>query len=101
MAAAPTVDRTARRAQDRLVEQRRFDPEAPFANEPDTDFTRAANRQWIADHLRDDRPAPLPPLVTTTAGIDELVARARDRCGALGGDVDRTSAARPSPGSPR
>ena len=25
-----------------------FDPDAPFANEPDTDFTQAANRAWIA-----------------------------------------------------
>ena len=72
-----TVTTEPRRQQDRRTEHRTFDADEPFANEPDTDFTRAANRAWITAHLRDDRPAELPPLVTTTAGIDELVARAR------------------------
>ena len=45
------VHRTPRRGQDRATEQRTFDPDAPFANEPDTDFTQAANRAWIAAHL--------------------------------------------------
>ena len=49
--AAPRT-RTAR------TERRPFDPDAPFANEPDTDFTPAANRAWIAaPPRRDDRPA--------------------------------------------
>ncbi len=52
VAAAPNVPRTVRRAQDRALEERRFDPDAPFANEPDTDFTRAANRAL------DRRPPP-------------------------------------------
>ncbi len=72
------VGRAPRRRQDRRTEQRTFDADAPFANEPDTDFTQAANREWIAAHLAADRPADRPPLVTTTAGIDELVTRARD-----------------------
>jgi RHH-type proline utilization regulon transcriptional repressor/proline dehydrogenase/delta 1-pyrroline-5-carboxylate dehydrogenase len=71
-----TVSTATRRTQDRRRDQRRFDPEAPFDNEPDTDFTRPANRAWIADHLADYRPAPLPELITTTAGIDDVVARA-------------------------
>jgi len=75
---APEVFTTPRRTQDRRTEQRRFDAEAPFTNEPDTDFTRPGNREWIAAHLQGDRPQELPPLVTTTVGIDELVARARD-----------------------
>jgi RHH-type proline utilization regulon transcriptional repressor/proline dehydrogenase/delta 1-pyrroline-5-carboxylate dehydrogenase len=72
------VDTTPRRTQDRRSEHRRFDPDAPFANEPDTDFTLSGNRAWIGDHLDRDRPAPLPPLVQTPAGIDEIVARARE-----------------------
>ncbi|MET0907839.1 MAG: bifunctional proline dehydrogenase/L-glutamate gamma-semialdehyde dehydrogenase, partial [Ilumatobacteraceae bacterium] len=75
--ARTTVSGAPRRCQDRSSEARRFDPEGPFANEPDTDFTQAANRRWIAAHLRDDRPAPLPELITTTAGIDAVVERAR------------------------
>jgi RHH-type proline utilization regulon transcriptional repressor/proline dehydrogenase/delta 1-pyrroline-5-carboxylate dehydrogenase len=71
------VSTTPRRDQDRDIERRSFDPDAPFANEPDTDFTQAANRNWIVRHLDIDRPAPRPPLVTTTAGIDAIVERAR------------------------
>ncbi len=72
-----TVSRASRRDQDRRVEVRRFEPDEPFANEPDTDFTRAANREWIAEHLAKDQPVELPPLVATPEGIDEIVARAR------------------------
>lgn len=75
--AAASVSVVSRRVQDRTTEVRRFDPSAPFTNEPDTDFTRAPNRAWAASHLADDHPAPLPSLVDTTAGIDEMVARAR------------------------
>ena len=71
------VSTAPRRIQDRTREQRAFDPDEPFANEPDTDFTVAANREWVACHLTEDRPPPRPPLVTTTDGIDDRVARAR------------------------
>jgi RHH-type proline utilization regulon transcriptional repressor/proline dehydrogenase/delta 1-pyrroline-5-carboxylate dehydrogenase len=71
-----TVSTAPRRAQDRRVEQRAFDPEAPFANEPDTDFTTCGNREWVAHHLEADRPDALPVLVTTTDAIDAIVARA-------------------------
>ncbi|HWS44494.1 MAG TPA: bifunctional proline dehydrogenase/L-glutamate gamma-semialdehyde dehydrogenase [Acidimicrobiia bacterium] len=72
-----TVATAARRTQDRRTEQRVFDPDVPFANEPDTDFTAAANREWIAAHLARDRPEPLPTPATTTDAIDDAVARAR------------------------
>ncbi len=72
------MSRQPRRTQDRRTEQRRFDPDAPFANEPDTDFTQAANRAWIREALATEHPAELPPLVTTTDGIDDVVRRARD-----------------------
>jgi RHH-type proline utilization regulon transcriptional repressor/proline dehydrogenase/delta 1-pyrroline-5-carboxylate dehydrogenase len=72
-----SVETVPRRRQDRRAERRRFDPDAPFENEPDTDFTLAANRGWITDCLRDERPAEPPPLVTTAAGIDAIVGKAR------------------------
>jgi RHH-type proline utilization regulon transcriptional repressor/proline dehydrogenase/delta 1-pyrroline-5-carboxylate dehydrogenase len=73
-----TVSTMPRRRQDRRRERCAFDPDAPFANEPDTDFTMPGNREWIAQHLASDAPQPHPPLVTTTDGIDAIVARAGD-----------------------
>jgi len=71
-----TVTTTPRRRQDRTCEQPSVDPDRPFVNEPDTDFTLAVNRAWIARHLAAHRPSPRPPLVDTTEGVDEVVARA-------------------------
>jgi RHH-type proline utilization regulon transcriptional repressor/proline dehydrogenase/delta 1-pyrroline-5-carboxylate dehydrogenase len=45
------VSTSTRRTQDRSLPVRPTDPDAPFVNEPDTDFTRAANRRWVAAHL--------------------------------------------------
>ena len=64
---------TSRRTQDRSTERRRFDPEAPFANEPDTDFTQALNRAWISHHLTVNRPAEPTARIDTTDGIDTVV----------------------------
>ncbi|MFA5774032.1 MAG: bifunctional proline dehydrogenase/L-glutamate gamma-semialdehyde dehydrogenase [Ilumatobacteraceae bacterium] len=36
------------RSQNRLSENRRFNQDEPFANEPDTDFSLVVNRTWIA-----------------------------------------------------
>lgn len=36
-----------RRTQDRRTEHRAFHPDDPFDNEPDTDWSRACNREWI------------------------------------------------------
>ena len=82
-------------------EVRRFDPEEPFANEPDTDFTQAANREWIA-------PAPgegAPGRAAAARDDDGRHRRAR-RAGARrrrrGGERDaRASGAGRSPASPR
>jgi RHH-type proline utilization regulon transcriptional repressor/proline dehydrogenase/delta 1-pyrroline-5-carboxylate dehydrogenase len=74
--AQATVTTTPRRDQDRRTEDRTFDPEAPFANEPDTDFTVAANREWLASHFAETALPPLPELETNTDAIDALVARA-------------------------
>lgn len=78
VARSASVDRRPRRRQERTTERRRFDAEDDFANEPDTDFTVAANRRWIAARLTADRPAPLPPLLDSPAAIDAVVGRARE-----------------------
>ena len=49
------LDDRPRRDQDRSVPVPPGDPDAPFVNEPDTDFTGAANRTWVAEHLASDR----------------------------------------------
>ncbi len=72
------VSTMPRRLQNRRTERRAFDPDAPFANEPDTDFTLPVNREWIAHHLEADVPAALPPLLAHTDDIDAAVARAHD-----------------------
>ncbi len=72
------VSTLPRRDQDRRREQRRFDPDAPFANEPDTDFTMPGNREWITTHLATTAPATLPRLLTQTGEVDAVVARAND-----------------------
>ena len=62
----PAATRTARPS------SAAFDPDAPFANEPDTDFTQAANRAWIAAHLAARPPgAAARRSSTTPAGIDD------------------------------
>jgi RHH-type proline utilization regulon transcriptional repressor/proline dehydrogenase/delta 1-pyrroline-5-carboxylate dehydrogenase len=76
LAARATVSMSPRRTQDRRTDRVRIDPDALFANEPDTDFTQAGNREWIAHHLARDCPEALPALITTTDGIDAVVARA-------------------------
>ncbi len=63
-----------RRDQDRTTEQRRFDPDGPFENEPDTDFTSAANRRWVADAVARWRP-PAPTPLADVATVDRTVAR--------------------------
>jgi RHH-type proline utilization regulon transcriptional repressor/proline dehydrogenase/delta 1-pyrroline-5-carboxylate dehydrogenase len=71
-----TVSTAPRRIQDRRTEKLRFDPEAPFANVPDTDFSSAGNREWIASYLLNAAVGELPPLLTSTDEIDDVVGRA-------------------------
>lgn len=42
--------------------------DGPFVNEPDTDWTSAANREWINDCLRRRRDAPPPQVPLVIAG---------------------------------
>jgi RHH-type proline utilization regulon transcriptional repressor/proline dehydrogenase/delta 1-pyrroline-5-carboxylate dehydrogenase len=70
------VDTGSRRRQDRTTEVRRFDPDEPFANEPDTDFTSAANRAWVADHVARWRGSPARPRAGLAA-VDATVAGLR------------------------
>jgi RHH-type transcriptional regulator, proline utilization regulon repressor / proline dehydrogenase / delta 1-pyrroline-5-carboxylate dehydrogenase len=78
VATRDTVPTAPRRTQDRRTEELRFDPEAPFANVPDTDFAPAGNREWIADHLSKAAIGVLPPLLTRTDQIDDVLSRAVD-----------------------
>jgi RHH-type proline utilization regulon transcriptional repressor/proline dehydrogenase/delta 1-pyrroline-5-carboxylate dehydrogenase len=76
-AARRSVAREPRRNQDRRTERRTFDPDGEFANEPDTDFVPAANREWITDQLADTTLPQLPTLLEHTDDVDATVARAR------------------------
>ena len=76
VAARGVVATRPRRNQDRRYDRLRIDPEAPFANEPDTDFTLAGNREWMTHHVAADTNVTRPPLVTTVEEVDEAVARA-------------------------
>jgi RHH-type proline utilization regulon transcriptional repressor/proline dehydrogenase/delta 1-pyrroline-5-carboxylate dehydrogenase len=53
-----TVTDQPRRTQDRRLPPSPSDPDAPFTNEPDTDFTLAANREWIHAVLHNWSTAP-------------------------------------------
>ena len=74
--ARTTVSTDSRRTQDRNDRQSPYGANEPFANESDTDFTRAANRTWIERHLADSTPLPAVPLITSTNEVDTAVERA-------------------------
>jgi RHH-type proline utilization regulon transcriptional repressor/proline dehydrogenase/delta 1-pyrroline-5-carboxylate dehydrogenase len=107
-----TLSEAPRRAQDRAAETRTGRPvgplDGPFANEPDTDWTLAANRAWIEDlvaawQARSPEAVPLDIGGTATAGAREAEGRDPSRPGrvayrhALGGpaDVERALAVAP------
>ncbi|MCB0168583.1 MAG: bifunctional proline dehydrogenase/L-glutamate gamma-semialdehyde dehydrogenase, partial [Anaerolineae bacterium] len=60
MAAVRSKDKVSaqpQRQQDRSSEVRQFDPDAPFHNEPDTDWSLSANRVWVEGWLKKWREA--------------------------------------------
>jgi RHH-type proline utilization regulon transcriptional repressor/proline dehydrogenase/delta 1-pyrroline-5-carboxylate dehydrogenase len=59
---------TPNRQQNRHTEKRKFNPQAPFANEPDTDFSLPANQQWIAGLVERWRAAEIPPIPLQIGG---------------------------------
>ena len=65
------------RSQDRLSEDRRFSSDEPFHNEPDTDFSLAVNRSWIAANLSTPVASLNDNALFDTALIDRVVASAR------------------------
>lgn len=74
MARMHEVETTSHRTQDRRSETLTFDED--FSNTPDTDFTTPGNRAWAEQIYA--LPAPTEPaLVTTVAGVDDALARAR------------------------
>jgi RHH-type transcriptional regulator, proline utilization regulon repressor / proline dehydrogenase / delta 1-pyrroline-5-carboxylate dehydrogenase len=56
-----TVDSRPRRRQDRSRPRVPSPSDAPFTNATDTDWTRPANREWVAGHLHDAAPAARGP----------------------------------------
>ena len=87
--------------QDRRDERRCFDPDAPFANEPDTDFTQAANRAWISRAPRRRPPRRAAPADHVDRGHRRGRPTRTRRRGPVVGDVDGRAARARSPGSPR
>ncbi len=67
------VDERPRHRQDRAAEdgRRRAPDDRGFANEPDTDFTLAGNRRWVAGHLA-ALPGAVPPEVPLRVGGRDL-----------------------------
>lgn len=73
-----TVSLLPNRTQNRLTEVREFEPDATFANEPDTDFSLPANQSWakgIVERLRHLNITPIPLQVggeLSTPNIDGI-----------------------------
>jgi RHH-type proline utilization regulon transcriptional repressor/proline dehydrogenase/delta 1-pyrroline-5-carboxylate dehydrogenase len=65
------VSSSPRRSQDRTATPPPTDPSVPFANAPDTDFSRPVNRAWVAGHLGHGCASPPP------GDAAAIVARAR------------------------
>jgi RHH-type proline utilization regulon transcriptional repressor/proline dehydrogenase/delta 1-pyrroline-5-carboxylate dehydrogenase len=68
--ARQAVSTVTRRTQDRSLPVPAADPEAPFVNASDTDWTREANRAWIGRHLA----GVVVPDVQLTTTVDEVDA---------------------------
>lgn len=64
------------RTQNRLTEEPTGD-DKPFVNEPDTDPTLPANREWAATVIATEPPALVSELVDDPAVVDSVVATAR------------------------
>ena len=64
-AEAPAVPN---RTQDRASERPKFNPQAPFANEPDTDFSLPANQRWIAELVKDWQERQIEPIPLQIGG---------------------------------
>jgi RHH-type proline utilization regulon transcriptional repressor/proline dehydrogenase/delta 1-pyrroline-5-carboxylate dehydrogenase len=69
------VSTTRRQGQDRTDDPVPPSPEAPFSNEPDTDLSVPANRQWARTAVT-GKPPVAPPAAATVADVDEAVERA-------------------------
>jgi RHH-type proline utilization regulon transcriptional repressor/proline dehydrogenase/delta 1-pyrroline-5-carboxylate dehydrogenase len=104
LAACAAVDDVAtvpNRTQDRAAEEtnRVADVDGRFANEPDTDFTLAANRAWIERHLATEQKRALaaPELIPLQIG-GELIGGAGASPEPVAGDPDPRELLRHVPG---
>ena len=89
------VSTVPRQSQDRTVERRVFGADEPFANEPDTDFTVAANRAWVEAHLGSSQPLARPPLLVDPGGDRRRGGTGPPRRRSLGADIHRGAPAAP------
>ncbi len=71
-----TVSTSSNRQQDRSAPVPAGDPEAPFRNAIETDFTSVANRMWIRNAL-DNIKEPTWTLMTDTGQVDLVIAQAQ------------------------
>lgn len=69
------VSTSPRRTQDRGAEVHDTTVDAPFRNEPDTDFSLAANRSWLEGVMQGPDPAVVVPRIAASE-IDVAVAHA-------------------------
>ncbi len=67
LAQVERVDTTSRRTQDRSAPVA-TPPRSGFTNEPDTDFSRSVNREWLEAALADARVRRLEPVVSVVDG---------------------------------
>jgi RHH-type proline utilization regulon transcriptional repressor/proline dehydrogenase/delta 1-pyrroline-5-carboxylate dehydrogenase len=70
-----TVGTASNRGQDRSVPAEPGDPDAPFANESDTDFTQVPNRRWLHAALEAWAPQE-QPVLAGVPDVDRAVATA-------------------------
>ena len=77
LAARHDISSGPRRSQDRTAPVPPSEPNAAFANAPDSDPALPVNRDWAADIYARPRVDVQTPMTTDTAGVDRAVERAR------------------------
>ena len=99
--ARTSVSTTPRRARTAAPRHRTFDPDAPFANEPDTDFTQPPTASGSPRHLARRPPGAAARRWSTTTGRHRRASssgrrRRRRRAGAATSTAERRRGAAPA-----
>ena len=77
------VSSAARRTQDRKTEAPRFDPDGPFHNEPDTDWSLPHNQRWIRAFVGRWKDAAIPDIPLQIDGTLFTRESVRNRPGGI------------------